>query len=75
MAEERNIDYYLRNYSLNDVELASLKKFKNHRCSSRYMGQVNRCITVAFTGTSMGTAVKVSCHCGKSKNITDYASW
>lgn len=68
-------DFYLRNYRLNDAELVDLKKFQKHRCSSRFNGRVNRSITVAFTGNSIGTAVEASCHCGKTKNITDYSCW
>lgn len=68
-------DYHLRTYSLNDAELAALKKFQKHRCPKRHMGRVNRCITVSFTGTSIGTAVVASCHCGALNDITDYGCW
>lgn len=62
-------DAHLRTYTLTDKELAVLKRFRRHRCFP------NPHITVAFTGTSIGTAVKVSCHCGRVEDITDYASW
>ena len=32
-------------------------------------------ITFSFTPTGVGTAFRVSCACGASKDLTDYSTW
>lgn len=49
-----------------------------HKCSLRQNIKKNmykRSISWIFTDTSIGTAIEVSCSCGKKANVTDYGSW
>lgn len=60
-----------RTYSLNDVELKSLKKFQNKHYKLCKSGT-----SVTFTETGISKKIEVCCHvCKKVKDISDYASW
>ena len=65
----------MREFKLNDNELLEAEKFiEEHRHKDVEKGAIGGHLT--FTPTSIGVAVEIQCDiCGKSKNITDYASW
>lgn len=62
-------------FTLTGRELKRYRKFRDHKCKVKLYDEPNPAFTIAFSPTSIGMAVTVSCHCGKSKNITDYDNW
>ncbi|MBU6141855.1 hypothetical protein KGO95_01885 [Patescibacteria group bacterium] len=74
-------------FSVTDLELKRIRAFrKKHRCdlpNDRRMkrrkvkktGPIGRRFTYSFTPTTIGTAVKIGCACGKEEDVTDYDSW
>ena len=58
-------------FSLNDVENDAYQRFhdKHHK-------KCKAACSLIFTNTCIGMNVKITCEiCGKTKDITDYASW
>ena len=47
----------------------------NHDCPLTSHGAIGGAITYHFTPTGIGVVVKLSCACGKEKDLTDYNSW
>lgn len=61
-------------YSLNDVETASLVKFKTNTIKSAKAKLSETAVT--FIATGIGSNITVKCmKCGKAKDISDYGSW
>src|SRR3989304_6643768 len=68
---------YLEGHMLFCVEKNEIKKvrdfMKKHSHCER--GAIGGATTVSFSPTSIGIVVKVKCHCGKEKDVTDYSVW
>lgn len=67
-------------YSMTDEEYKSAQRWdEEHRKSGcplvENSGAIGGRLTIAFTPTSLGPAVVVSCGCGASENVTDYDCW
>lgn len=65
---------------INDVEKASLEKFKKHvakhyKKDSWYGGAIGGVVTYMVTPASIGTVIELECVCGFKMDITDYDSW
>jgi hypothetical protein len=59
-------------YIMTDKEAQDASTWiKGHKCSL----VCNRLHSFTFTPTGIGTSVKVSCNCGKSKDVTDVSDW
>ena len=47
---------------------------KDHiNCGSK--AAIGGALTYEFTPTSLGTVVKIKCHCGKELDVSDYENW
>lgn len=64
-------------FALDETEAkAALNWIKRHKCIHRgNHGAIGGATTYSFTPTGIGVVVKLSCACGKEKDLTDYDSW
>lgn len=64
----------IKTFTMGDSEAELAEKFVvEHECSQDFGGGV--VISYKFTLTGIGAAITVSCVCGATENVTDYANW
>lgn len=64
----------IKSFSMSDNEAELAEKFVvEHECNEDFGGSV--VVSYKFTLTGIGVAITVSCVCGATENVTDYASW
>lgn len=69
------------NFSLSEQQQAQYKAWNEvhladqHHGKEPYLGAIGGRVTYAFTQTSIGCMVKVSCACGAEKDLSEYDNW